>query len=71
MKDLPKFETFEDFINWINEDEDRPKLIYTKRRGIYCFHFNFYDGKVNYLIGDGVSVGRCKLENLYKHLKYN
>lgn len=67
MKELPSFKTFEEFQHWMNNPQ---KEIYTKRKTKYCFHFTYFNNKVSYLMDDRVSTGRCKLENLYKYLKY-
>jgi hypothetical protein len=71
--EIPKeVKNIAEFLEWLEPKETHTILAYTKRKGKYCFGFslNKKTQKVEYLINDGVSVGKCKFENLNRYLYF-
>jgi hypothetical protein len=71
--EIPKeVKNIDDFIEWLEPKDTHTILAYTKRKGKYCFGFRFSEitQKIHYLMDDGVSVGKCKFENLNRYLYF-
>ena len=71
---LPKVKTLAEYYEWCKAQET-PTLdleVSMKRRGYYPYAFTLEkDGRIHYLISDGVSRGACKIENFNKVFKFS
>lgn len=67
---LPKdIDSFEKLIEFLEPTDFGWAEVRTKKKGLYCFGFSQNpNGKIDYLIDDGISTGSCKLENFNRYL---
>lgn len=68
LKQIRTFEEFEKLEKNINE-VGYGLVFRTKRAKWHAHSFTEINGEIKYLLGDGVSTRKTKLENLYKYIE--